>query len=441
MQFGSVPFLFVFLPIFLVAYYICPARLRNFCLLLGSVVFYGVGISWRILPLLILLGITLVTYFIGLCLPERPYFYWFALVGLALLLVFFKCYADGSQLPAAMSFYLFQVAAYLGAVYRGKMKPECSLLNYTTGIWMFPKLLSGPLMEPGALRLQLRRRKLSLKDFRDGLQLLILGLAMKVILANRVGGLWSQAGVVGYVFISTPFAWLSILSFSMKLYFDFWGYSLMAMGLGRMLGFQLPENFHDPYWARSISEFYRRWHMSLGLWFRENVYIPMGGNRKGLGRTIVNLLVVWALTGLWHGIGGNYLIWAGILVFFIILERLFLGKLLDKSYVLCHVYTVLIAVLSWVPFAIGDFGDLTMFFGRLFGFLGTVTDPTDYVHFASTYGPLLGTGLVLMTPLPRFLWKKLGDTWLADVLCFALFWVSVYFITTAAQDPFMYGQY
>ncbi len=441
MQFASTSFLFAYLPVFLAVYFVCPRRLRSFCLLAGSFLFYGMGVSWQPVPVLLLAAVTAAAYGLGFLIQRLPFVYWFSLVALALLLAFFKCYEGGRYLPAAMSFYLFQVAACLGAVYRGKIQPERNPIYHAAGIWMFPKLLSGPLMAPEDLQRQIRDPQPTLLSFHKGLKLTILGLAMKVILANRVGGLWSQAGVVGYGYISTPFAWLSIVSFTMKLYFDFWGYSLMAMGLGKMLGFSLPENFRDPFCAKSISEFYRRWHSSLGLWFRENVYIPLGGNRKGLGRTIVNLLVVWGLTGLWHGVGGNYLIWAGVLAFFIILERLFLGKLLEKTRVLCHVYTVFLGVVTWAPFAIGDHSDLTMFMGRLFGLSGAAYDPMDFLVFLKRYGYLLGAGAILMTPLPRYLWKKLGDSWIADVFCFALFWVSIYLIATVSQDPFMYGQY
>lgn len=443
MQFNSITFLFMFLPVFLAVYYIAPAKIKNAVLLLSSILFYGIGIGWQVLPMSLLLGITLITYFAGRALgkPNLRIVFWIAIVAMGMVLAFFKCYAGGKYLPAGMSFYLFQIAAYLICVYRGTLKPESDIVSYSTEILMFPKVLSGPLMDPGAIACQTHVRKLDLINFHKGLQQLILGLGLKVIIANRIGGLWSQASVVGYESISPLFAWMCLLAYAMKLYFDFFGYSVMAMGLGRMMGFSLPENFNDPYVSKSVSEFYRRWHITLGSWFREYIYIPLGGNRKGLGRTIVNLLIVWALTGIWHGIGGNYLLWAGIIAAFIVLERVLIGKWLKKSYVLCHIYTVFIILLSWVPFAISDWDQMGIYFGRLFGTCGQTINPTDYVYWFEEYAIMLICGVVLMTPLPRFIWKKIEDSWFADVICFVLFWVSVYFISTAAQDPFMYFQY
>ncbi len=441
MQFNSVGFLFTFLPVFLAVYYFTPQKFRNISLLLGSVVFYGMIVQWAPLPILLLACLTVLTWGLGRLMGRNAVFFWAGIVFFALTLVFFKCYDGGKHLPAGMSFYLFQMAAYLVAVYQRKLEADRNILHHATGVWMFPKVLSGPLMEPYALQKQTVSRRVNMEGFHKGLQLFIVGLSLKVILANRIGGLWSQAGVVGYENISPIFAWMGLTAFVMKLYFDFFGYSVMAMGLGRMLGFWLPRNFDDPYTAKSVSEFYRRWHVSLGAWFRENIYIPMGGNRKGTGRTIFNLLVVWTLTGLWHGVGGNYLLWAGILVVFIIMERLWLGKYLNKSKVLCHFYMVFVIFLSWVPFAIGDWQDLLHFFGRLFGITGKAVDPLDYLIWLEKYGLMLGTGAFLMTSLPRKIWKKIENHWTADVICFVLFWICVYFIATAAQDPFMYGQY
>ncbi len=442
MQFNSIPFIFLFLPVFLALYHLVGQKGKNSVLLLGSVLFYGFCVRWQLFSMLVLLGVTLLTYFAGR-LISRPGFrmcFWGFATLLVLMLVFFKCYDGGRLLPAGMSFYLFQSTAYLACVYRGTLQPEKNILNCLTGLWMFPKVLSGPIMDPAALSAQLREHRFDFHQFHNGLLVFILGLAMKVALADRVGGLWSQAGTMGFGAVSSVTAWLCLLAYVMKLYFDFFGYSLMAVGLGRMLGFCLPHNFMDPYAARSVSEFYRRWHITLGDWFRENIYIPLGGNRKGMLRTVINLLAVWVLTGLWHGVGGNYLAWAGILVFFIILERLFLGKYLKKNRVLCHIYTVFVIVLSWVPFAVGDWGQMAAFYARLFGAAGQAAQ-ADHMIWIEKYAALLGLGALLMTPWPRKLWKKIEDRWLADVLCFALFWISIYYIATAAQDPFMYGQY
>ena len=440
MQFTSISFLFHFLPIFLILYYIADVRFKNTILLLGSVVYYGLAVEWATMPMVVLLIITLLTYVAGLAIERKPLRWLFPLmlVTLACVMIFFKCVDGGKLFPVGMSFYLFQVTAYLVCIYQGKLEAEKNIISYGAQVMMFPKVTSGPLCDPVSLQQQTRSRTVTAKDFHRGLQLLILGMSMKVLIANRVGSLWNQAAVIGYDSLSTPFAWLSLTGYAMKLYLDFFGYSVMAMGLGRMMGFHLPKNFDDPYTARSISDFYRRWHASLGLWFRNNIYIPMGGNRKGELRTILNLLVVWTFTGLWHGVGGNYLLWAGILAFFIILERLFLRKFLDKSRVLSHIYTVLIIMISWVPFAIGDWNLMLIFLGRMFGIGGASGMTGDFTYWLKDYAKLLIPGVLIMTGLPGKLWYWIEDSWLADVICFVLFWFCVYFIATAAQDPFAY---
>ena len=440
MQFNSVEFLFLFLPIFLAIYYIAPAKWRNFLLLAGSLYFYWLNVDGSPWVMALLLLLTVDAYLVGLVLGKwkSNLVFLISLVLLVVLMVFFKCYAGGSYMPAGFSYYMFQIAAYLIAVQRGKMEAEKGPIAFGSQIIMFPKMLVGPMADPKALQYESHNRKYHPAAFHHGLQLLIVGMALQVLLANRIGGLWSQAAVVGYESISTPYAWLSLIGYAMKLYFNFYGYSLMAMGVGEMLGFHLPANFDTPYASRSVSEFYRRWHITLGAWFRENVYIPMGGNRGGTGKTVCNLLVVWVLTGLWHGVGGNYLLWAGILVLFIILERLWLRKWLSKSKVLSRVYTVFVIMMSWVPFAIGDWNQMVTFFGRLFGLGADAINPNDYLSQWDTYSTLLIAGFILATPLPKWICGKLRNHWIADVALFILFWVVVYFIASSAQDPFTY---
>jgi len=296
-------------------------------------------------------------------------------------------------------------------------------------------------MDPRQLKLQEKFCRPSKGDIHEGVETFILGLGYKVLIANRLSGLWAQAATVGYESISTPFAWMTIVAYAMRLYFDFYGYSLMAMGIGKMLGYNLPDNFLDPYASGTVSEFYRRWHATLGAWFREYVYIPLGGSRCGPLRNVINLAIVWLFTGLWHGVGGNYLLWAGILFFFILNERLWLGKLLKKTHVLCHIYTVVVILLSWVPFAIGDWNQMLVFFGRLFGRMGNTLNPNDFLIWGESYFGLLSAGAVLATPFPGKVWKTLRGTTLGNVILFILFWASVYYIATAAQDPFLYFQY
>ena len=443
MQFNSIAFLFAFLPLFLTVYFAVREELRSCVVILGSLLFCGLASNGNYWWIGLLLVITVLSYFAQRSLGKnhRPWELGFWLVLLAGLLVFFKVFQRGVYLPAGMSFYIFQIVAYMIDVFRKKIPQEQKFLSYVEQIVMFPKLFSGPLVTPESLQKQAMDCQRRFENVHNGLRTLILGLAIKVILANRLGGLWSQPKVIGYPYISVPAAWLAILAYAMQLYLDFYGYSLMAIGLGKILGYDLPANFREPYASKSVSEFYRRWHITLGAWFREYVYIPLGGNRKGTVRTLLNIAVVWLLTGLWHGVGGNYLLWAGILCFFIINERLWLGKLLDKSRVLCHFYVVFVILISWIPFAVGDWNQMLVFTGKLFGLGGAAINPTDYVEWIRMYAGLLGVSGLMMTPLPRKLWNRLKDTIVADVLVVVLFWIVVYYISTAAQDPFMYFQY
>ena len=441
MQFNSIEFIFYFLPLFLAVYFIFPERIRSAVLLAGSLAFYALASGGSYWWVAVFAVCTAACYGAGLTLESahRKTLLTVYLLLLALILAFFKLYGGGKFLSAGMSFYLFQLAAYLIDVYRGKVQPQRSIVSFGSRIAMFPKLLSGPLMEPAKLHAE--GGKPTHQDIHDGIQLLILGLGLKVILANRLGGLWAQPAIVGYENISAAAAWLALIAYTMQLYFDFYGYSLMAMGLGKMLGFDLPKNFDNPYASKTVSEFYRRWHMTLGLWFREYVYIPLGGNRGGTLKTILNLAVVWLFTGIWHGVGGNYLIWAGFLFLLIVMERLWLGKWLKQSRVLSHVYLVFVILLSWVPFAVGDWNQMVTFLGRLFGIGAAPVNPKDYLMWGQNYFGLMAAGVILATPLPEKLWKKIRHSTTADVLLVALFWVVIYFISTAAQDPFLYFQY
>lgn len=443
MQFNSIEFIFHFFPLFLIVYYLVPVRTRTMVMVLGSFLFYGLSCGGNYWWIALLLGITLPAFGAGRILGRKKQKGFLALCLMALLavLTFFKLYDGGRHLPAGMSFYLFQIAAYLIDVYRQKILPEKNILSFAEQVTMFPKLLSGPLMDPQQLRLQQKYCTRSREHLTEGLKLLICGLGLKVCIANRLGSLWAQAAVVGYESISTPFAWMSLIGYAMQLYFDFYGYSLMALGIGKMLGYDLPENFLDPYASKTVSEFYRRWHASLGAWFKNYLYIPLGGSRKGTLRTILNLGVVWLFTGLWHGIGGSYLIWAGFLFLLIVNERLWLGKLLKKTHVISHVYLVFVILLSWVPFAVGDFSQMLIFLGRLFGQCGRALNPRDYVIFGADYLQILGLGVFFATPIPRKLWQKWKNSILMDIALFALFWLVVYYISTAAQDPFMYFAY
>ena len=373
MGFNTLPFVFVFLPLFLAAFYLVPARWRAGLLCLGSLVFYVVGVWQRPWCLAPLLGLAVLVYLLGLRMRPRES-RGLLVLGLAALfgcLFFFK-YAGllglGVTLPLAISFYSFQLAAYLIDVYRGRVPAERKPLLFFTGVLLFPKLLSGPLMDPLSLHEQLSDPpRPGLEDFDSGLRDFILGLSMKVLLANQIGGLWRQVGNIGYESVSTPLAWMGIAAYSLQLYLDFCGYSWMALGLGRMLGFRLPRNFEHPYAARSMQDFWRRWHISLSSWFRDYVYIPLGGKKK---HQLLNMAVVWALTGLWHGASWNFVLWG--LYFFVILaaEKTIGEKRLRRiPTILRRVGTMLLVILGWNIFYFTDLTQLLQHFGLLFGLM------------------------------------------------------------------------
>ena len=442
MQFHSIEFIFYFLPAFLAVYYVLRGTARQAALAAGSLLFYGFAAGWRLLPMGSLLAAVSLGYLGGLLLGRWPKRW--ALLPLCAVfaggLVFFKLYLGGVLLPVGMSFYVFQLIAYLADIVRGRVSPEKNPLRFLAETSMFPRLLSGPIADSAELQRDCRAPRVGLFTFHMGLQEFVLGLALKVILANRLGGVWAQGAVYGFEAVSTPFMWLALATWSMRLYFDFYGYSLMAVGLGHMLGYNLPMNFLEPYSAKSVSEFFRRWHATLGRWFRDYLYIPLGGSRRGTARTILNLAVVWAVTGFWHGVGGGYLLWAGFLFLLIVNERLWLRKLLDKSRVLCHVYVVAVILLSWVPFAAGSVQETLVVFRRLLG-VGGVGAVEDFRHWFPMTARLFALGLFFATPVPKLLWRRLQKKVWADLGILALFWACLYFIATSAQDPFIYFQY
>jgi alginate O-acetyltransferase complex protein AlgI len=444
MSFSSLDFVFWFLPAFLAVYYITPRSFRNLPLLLGSLVFYGWGVQSQPWCLVLLAGLLLVTYVGGLLLAggEEPRsgllgFLWTILFGCLLAFKYLGLFS-GSQivLPLGMSFYTFQMAAYLMDVHRGDLYPERSLYRFAIGILLFPKLLSGPLVSWNSLSRQIQRRSYSAREFDSGLRDFVLGLGLKLLLADRIGALWTQIGNIGYESVSAPLAWLGLVAYSLQLYFDFYGYSKMAVGLGRMLGFQLPENFQHPYAAKSMTDFWRRWHITLSQWFRDYVYIPLGGNRKGRAAQIRNLLIVWLLTGMWHGATVNFLLWGLFLFLLLTLEKLFWGKFLERTPVIGHIYMVPAILLSWMLFAISDLERLAVYAGRLVSEWSW--QAADFQRALGQYGWLLAVGILVSTPLPAKLWNKLKFSALGTIFLFAIFWVAVYCMAAGLNDPFMY---
>lgn len=472
MVFSSLEFLFVFLPIFLVFYYCLPDKYRNSLLFAGSILFYGIGEPTY---LFLILYSVLVNYLFGLLIarymdcPIRKKL----LLAVSLLynfgLLFYFKYMDfflenvntvlrlnGSSLqftllqlvlPLGISFYTFQIVSYIIDVYRGSVPVEKSFVNLGAYLCMFPQLIAGPIVVYSDICEALKKRELSIHNLDDGLKTFILGLGAKVILANQIGTLWNDVCMVGYESISTPLAWLGALAYSLQLYFDFWGYSLMAIGLGRMLGLNMPVNFNHPYMARSVTDFWRRWHITLGAWFREYVYIPLGGNRKGRLKTIRNLFIVWFLVGFWHGADWNFILW-GLLIFVLqILEKNLLLPILRKDTIIAklfsHAYMLLYILVSWTIFAISDFQQLSIYLARMFPFfgIGNTLNPMDFVKHLTTYAPLLVICLFFCTDYPQKLVKKLEEKVVGVGVSLAIFWYAVYYLSIGLNNPFLYFRF
>lgn len=471
MVFSSLTFLFAFLPIFLVLYYCSPAKYRNGLLFMGSLVFYGIGeplyLCLIICSVLVNLGIGLLIDRSGRLSGKRLWLITGLLYNFGLLF-FFKytnffleningvlrlCHSSTQlkllelTLPLGISFYTFQIVSYIIDVYRGKVKADHSVISLGAYLCMFPQLIAGPIVVYSDIRRELHERTITIHNLDDGLKTFILGLGFKVLLANRVGTLWNEVCTIGFESISTPLAWLGSLAYSMQLYFDFCGYSLMAIGLGKMLGFTIPENFHHPYLSRSVTDFWRRWHITLGAWFREYVYIPLGGNRKGRIRTIVNLGIVWLLTGFWHGAAWNFILW-GVFIFLLeILEKnLLLPVLNHKSiaaHIFSHIYMILYILVSWTIFAISDFNQLAMYLARMFPFfgMGHTLNSYDFVKYLTDYGVLLICCILFCTAGPEKLYHRFKNKLGGIVIALIIFWYSVYYLAIGMNNPFLYFRF
>lgn len=467
MVFSSFTFLIYFLPPFLLIYFLVPKDFRNAVIFVGSLIFYYYGVKDHPFYLILMLLTTTINYLAAQKMARASYrrrkkwlilgLFWnigclfvfkymdFISTNLNELLrlcnapVAFPCLH--LVLPIGISFYTFQISSYLIDVYRKDIPAEHSLLTLGTYLCMFPQLIAGPIVTYSQVRRQMYQRNHSFRNLEEGMREFTIGLSLKVLIANRVGGLWSQIGSIGYESISCPLAWLGIFAYSFQIYFDFYGYSLMAKGLGRMMGFTFPDNFRNPYLSCTMTEFWRRWHITLGSWFREYVYIPLGGNRRGVYR---NLFFVWMLTGLWHGANWNFILWGLSIYLIISLEKLGLGQIFNKVPALGHLYMCLLIPLSWLLFAVTDLGQIKMYLMRLFPILGQTTSAVYSQDFL-TYGracfwPLLAA-LLCCTGLPRKLYEAKKYTFLITLSLVVLFWACIYCMYLGMDDPFLYYQF
>lgn len=472
MLFSSVGFLFRFLPIFIIIYVALP-KYRNSILLLGSLIFYGVGEPYFVL--LLLLSV-LVNYALNRYMfwePRSPqtdrkrktarrkkralalavifdlgvlflFKYWdFVAANVNNLTGHAYLQLLSLALPLGISFYTFQMLSYQIDSYYGTVEDRADLISFATYVCMFPQLIAGPIVRYGEVERRLKSRRVRIRDLENGLKLFTFGLGLKVLLANQIGTLWNLIMTAGAGRLHILVAWLGAFAYSFQIYFDFWGYSVMAMGLGRMLGFTMPRNFNDPYVSRSLSEFWRRWHMTLGRWFREYVYFPLGGSRKGRARTIMNLFVVWTLTGLWHGADWNFLLWGIVFFLFLSLEKRTYGRWMERSRVLGHIYTLLLIPATWVIFGISDMSQLVGYLENMVGLYreGILVGKTQLIRYLREYMPLLIACVIFITPLPaKFFWKW-KDRWFTILILLAVFWWSVYEIVSGSNNPFLYFRF
>lgn len=466
MLFSSIVFLFTFLPVTLLLYYAVPEKTKNTVLLIVSLLFYAWGEPVYIF--LMLLSI-LFNYFSGLDIAlkagnrraAKKSLIFTVVVNLGIL-GFFKYYGFVVEslnavvpfripyrelaLPIGISFYTFQTLSYILDLYWGKVEVQTNLIAFGAYVTMFPQLIAGPIVRYADVKRQLEHRRESLAKFGRGASLFIVGLAKKVLIANTIGAVYEK--VMGMDSISVLTAWTGCMAFTFQIYFDFSGYSDMAVGLGRMFGFEFLENFRYPYMSKSVTEFWRRWHMSLGSWFREYVYIPLGGNRVTAARHVCNLLIVWSLTGLWHGASWNFLVWGGYYGVILILEKYVTGKWLERlPEVLQICYNMLLVMMGWVLFFSPDLGSALAYLGKMFGVGVSAFADMQAVYLIAGNWLLWLMAIVGSTPLMGRLGKivfhenERPHVVAAAVLYMGMFLLSIAYLVTETYNPFLYFRF
>lgn len=468
MVFSSLLFLFRFLPAMILAYYAVPKRFRNGVLFLGSLIFYGWG---EPVYITLLIFSTLVDFFHGKVLGklleqgEKEKARWVvassAVINLGLL-GFFKYgnflvetanHLTGSgitipelALPIGISFYTFQTMSYTIDVYRGKAQVQNDIIAFGAYVSMFPQLVAGPIVRYSTIAEELDQRKETWAQFEEGVRIFLIGLAKKVLIANRIGAVWSEIQGLPEVDRTVVLLWLGMFAFGMQIYFDFSGYSDMAVGLGRMFGFHFPENFRYPYQAKSVTEFWHRWHISLGTWFKEYVYIPLGGNRKGQARQVINIMTVWLLTGLWHGAGWNFLAWGGYFGILLLLEKLIWKKRLEGLPAgVQSLYTLLAVFFGWILFAHDSLAEGSRYLWQMWGLGGLpfTSGRSWYLLFTSL--PLMLLTCVGSTESVKRLWGRLANRqWVraaAPVVAGGMLILCIAYLVDAGYNPFLYFRF
>ena len=466
MLFSSLSFLFVFLPLVLVVYYLVPKRLKNAVLLAFSLVFYFVG--EQELLLLMLLS-ALLDFFCSLAIERfrgkrnlMRLFLMLSILGNLTLLGYFK-YADlliksinaildtqlhflDIALPIGISFFTFQTMSYTFDVYRGDVKAETNFLDFFTYVTLFPQLIAGPIVRYQSIAVELKNRGVSFAGFGSGVSRFCIGLGKKILIANTMAGACRIYGQMPEKTIL--FTWVYAIAFTLQIYFDFSGYSDMAIGLGKMFGFTFPENFNYPYIAKSATEFWRRWHITLGSWFRDYVYIPMGGNKVPVIRYIVNILIVWFLTGLWHGAAYNFILWGLYYGVLLLLEKFLLKGLLQKGKIIPHLYLLFITIIGFIIFDASSIKDAVYTCGRLLG-IGAAFTTIASTYYTKSYALIIIIASILSTPLLRNVYHAAARNEkavvvrnvLEPVVCIVILAVSTAYLVDGSYNPFMYFRF
>ena len=467
MLFSSQVFLYFFLPITLIVYYLSPKKFRNFILLIASLIFYAWG---EPVYILIMLFSTVFDYINGLLIDKfqkknqhkyAKIVLIISVVGNLAILGFFK-YSDflisninslfnlnlsllAIALPIGISFYTFQTMSYTIDVYKQNVKAQKNFISFATYVTLFPQLIAGPIVKYRDVSESLENRKENISDFSEGIKCFIIGLFKKVMIANNVGFIWESIHSLPYSEISLSLAWIGAICYSLQIYYDFSGYSDMAIGLGKMFGFHFLENFNYPYIAKSITDFWRRWHISLSSWFKEYVYIPLGGSRKTIARTVINLLIVWFLTGLWHGASWNFVVWGLYFGVLLIIEKFVLKKVLDKmpSFIR-HLYTLFFVIISWVIFACPTLEDGLNYISIMFNFNNEIISPS-VSYLISTHFVLFIIAIIGCTPIFKKIKEKLKNNKIfmiiEIIICLVLFFISLSFLVGSTYNPFLYFRF
>ena len=459
MVFSSIPFLFFFLPIVLICYYLVPFKLKNYVLLVFSLIFYAWGE-----PVYIILMIfsCLLNYFYALYhdkVKNKKLLFILCIVANLLILGFFK-YADflidiinsifrlninplKLALPIGISFFTFQTMSYSIDVYRSSVVPERNFFYFTTYVSMFPQLIAGPIVRYETISKELYKRNINFNNFSDGLLRFMQGLFKKVLIANNIGYLWTTLSSMESLSIAS--AWLGIIAYTFQIYFDFSAYSDMAIGMGKMLGFNYLENFNYPYISKSVTEFWRRWHISLSSWFKDYVYIPLGGSKCSRIKHIRNILIVWCLTGIWHGASYNFMLWGLYYGIILIIEKFFLKDFLSKlPNTLKHIYTMLVVIIGWLIFASTDLSMFSVYFSNMFNIFKYPFIDETFIFYFKSYFIIIVISTLLSMPIYQNIKKKLNSRgWMiiSLILYLVFFFITVSYLVSDSYNPFLYFRF